>query len=980
MRNKRWAALLLGGLLALTARAQEVHPDGQSFERRRWSQADGAPQFAMTVTQTDDGMLWFAGPSGLHSFDGLRFRRVDKVYGHALSSSNISIARKVQGGLAVGYYFGGLSIFMPGSVTHYVPGRDFPRGSVMDIAVGKDGVMHCATSSGLAVLRDGKWQPEGQSSLPQGRANWVKIDQSGRLWAFIGKDYFVRPIGREDFVPVPVPPDSRTTIRTDGLYAKPAGKDIQRLDIVATPPPERLDHPELYKNVPIKGPHGTQWAYRGDGLVRLAPGEDGVLRAVELFASGSGREEVISRSTIDREDNLWLLTPSGVERLRRHRFHRLDTQLNTFFWLAQRGLGDELWFGAINTPLLRRKPDGTTEATEIRNFNALLRTAADHVWVGGNALWEFHGGTQRRWALPAQAGKEGEIQALAAEADGGLLVSIVRNGLWRFAHGQWQQDERLRGVVDPVPVAMLTDARGKTWLGFAGGRLVELAAGQAHPLPASAGLQVGNVLCLLDIGGKLLVGGDLGAAWIDGGQAHALRPEHAERFQHVSGMVLDGQGSLWVHSNDGLHRFDAAALAQFWKTPALPLQAELFNFEDGVGGVAAGGRPLPSLAQVGGRLYYATVSQVGWIDPAGISRNLRPPNVLLQTLRTPEKDYAPVDQLVLPQQTSAIELAFTATALSIPERVRMQFRLSGVDRDWRDAGLERRAQYTNLAPGHYRFQVRAANEDGAWNHDGAQLTFAIPPAFWQTDWFRTLGALAALALSVLLYRWRVAVIEQRAAHHAILRLDATLQERSRIARSLHDNLLQAVQALLLRFHLVEQKLAQQPELQQMVGSALDYAETLVASTRDEVMALRRPQDADELFAALRHAAAQAGAGAGAEQRLSFTVSGQPRYLRADCCAELSSVLREAVLNSVLHSGARQIAVRLTFEDDALLAEASDDGAGMDGAIARHGKPGHWGIPGMRERIVRLGGQFDIAAGAQGGVAVRLSIPARQAYA
>jgi signal transduction histidine kinase len=164
----------------------------------------------------------------------------------------------------------------------------------------------------------------------------------------------------------------------------------------------------------------------------------------------------------------------------------------------------------------------------------------------------------------------------------------------------------------------------------------------------------------------------------------------------------------------------------------------------------------------------------------------------------------------------------------------------------------------------------------------------------------------------------------------------------------------------------------------MVGSALDSAETLVASTRDEVMELRRPQDADELFAALRHAAAQAAPGA--EQRLSFTVAGQPRYLRTDSCAELSSVLREAVLNSVLHSGARHISVRLSFHGDALLAEASDDGIGLDPDVARRGKDGHWGITGMRERIARLGGQIDIAPGQGAGVVVRVSIPAQRAYA
>lgn len=975
----RWAALL-GGVIALAVQAQELYPDGQSFERRRWTQADGAPQQALSVTQTDEGLLWFASAVGLYTFDGIRFRQMNQVYGHALPSNNIMSTRKVAGGLAVGYYFGGLSIFTPGHATHYVAGQGFPRGSVLGISTDSDGRMYVATSSGLVMRQDSQWLPVGQDSLPKGSVNLVKHDQSGRLWARVGAEYYVRPLGSQAFVPVPVPPKARVTWRMDGLYVLAQGKQVQVLDAQPTQRQERYDQPQLYQGPPVPGPHGTLWATRADGLVRLARGGDGVLRAAELFASAMGREAQFDKVSIDREDNLWLVTPGGIERLRRHRFHRLEAPSNAFFWLAQRGFGEELWLGASRAPLARLAADGSRVPTEVESPSALLRQAPDHVWVGSaDALWEFHGKAQQRWALPPDLGRGYEVQALAAEAGGRLLVAISRNGLWTFEQGQWRQDQRLHGIEEPMPTCMLSDGQGRTWLGLTNSRLAELTPGAARLLPASAGLQVGNVLSLLDAGGKLLVGGDLGVAWVEGGTAHPLRFQQPGGLQRITGMVLDRQGSLWMHSNSGLHRVRQQELARFWAAPAQALESELFNFEDGINGMAAQSRPLPSLALAhDGRLYYATMTESGWIDPATIPRNTRAPTVLLQSLRTAEREYQPADQLLLPQRTTAIELAFTATALSIPERVRLKFRLDGVDTGWREAGLERRVQYTNLAPGGYRFHVIAANEDGVWNHEGAQFRFEIEPAFWQTSWFRLACALALLVAGVLLYRWRVAIIQRRAEQHVALRLDATLQERSRIARSLHDNLLQAVQALLLRFHLVEQKLGQQPELQKMVGSALDYAESLVVTTRDEVMELRRAQDADEMFAALRHAAAQAAPGA--EQRLSFTVVGQPRHLRIDTCAELSSVLREAVLNSVAHSGAAHIEVRLSFRDEALLAEARDDGIGLDAIVAQHGKSGHWGITGMRERMVRLGGQIEIGPGPKGGVAVRLVIPAQQAYA
>jgi len=991
MLISRWLVLILYWLLTLAAHAApavnsapELFPDGQSYERRRWTQADGAPQQGLTIAQTDDGLLWFASAVGLYSFDGVHFRKVSKVYGHDLLSTNVMYAGKVAGGLIVGYYFGGISIFTPERVIHYRAGQGLPYGSVMAISIAKDGTIYAATGGGLAMLRNGRWQLVGQDSLPKGYVRWVDHDLSGRLWVDVASNYYVRPLDSQRFVPVPVsvsvPMQSQLVHwRRDGLYALLPGQDLQVLEPQSATPPAGLDHAQLYLNPPMQGPDGTEWAGRADGLVRLVRGKDNVLRAAELFTGNISREEIMHRALADREGNFWVVTSGGVERFRRHRFHRLETPGSSFHWLAQRGLGEELWLGALRYPLVRIKADGSRQQTTLDTPSALLRLGPDNVWVGSAGLWQFHGQTQQHWALPPGLAPGADIQALAAEGDGRLLVSIARHGLWTFANGEWRQDPRLQGLDDPTPISMLTDAGGRTWLGLTRNRLLELTAGAARPLAAGAGLQVGNVYCLQDFGGKLLVGGDHGVAWVDGGRAHVLKLQGMENLDRVTGLVLDRQGSLWIHSNDGLHRVKAQALAQFWQMPAQALEAELFNFEDGVSGMAPAARPLPSLALAqDGRLYYATVTKVGWIDPATIPRNERAPTVLLQSLRTPAREYLPAGRLVLPQQTTSIELAFTATALSIPERVRLKFRLDGVDRGWREAGRERSAQYTNLAPGSYRFHVIAANEDGVWNTEGAQFRFEIEPAFWQTGWFHLACALAALAAGVLLYRWRIGVIERRAEQHAALRAEATLQERSRIARSLHDNLLQAVQALLLRFHLVEQKLAKEPELQSMVGSALDYAESVVAITRDEVMELRRAQDADELFAALRHAASQAAPGD--ELRLSCTIVGQPRPLRADSCAELASVLREAVLNSVAHAEAQHIEVRLTFRDDSLLAEVRDDGVGLDAAVALHGKSGHWGIPGMRERIGRLGGQIEIASAGKGGVAVSLSIPAQQAYA
>lgn len=523
---------------------------------------------------------------------------------------------------------------------------------------------------------------------------------------------------------------------------------------------------------------------------------------------------------------------------------------------------------------------------------------------------------------------------------------------------------------------MLRDSAGKTWLSLTNNRFGMLAPQALQLLPADRLRQVGNVLSMLDAGGgRLLVGGDMGVAWIDGGKVQAMTFQRRDPVQRVTGLVLDRFGQLWLHCNDGMLMLPAEALANFWRAPQQPVTSELFNFEDGVSGTASPTRPLPSLSLDGsGRVYYATTSQVGWIDPARIRRNPLAPDVIIQALHTTDGALRPVDGMTLPGHPTAVDLNFTATSLSIPERVSLKYRLEGVDAGWQDVQRERSAHYTNLAPGDYRFQVIAANEDGVWNMQGAELRFHLQPNFWQTLWFQLLCVLLLVLAGMVLYRWRIALLKQRAEERAAAVIEATLQERGRIARSLHDNLLQAVQALILRFHSLQSRMKQEPDLQLKLDKVLSYAEELVESTRDEVVALRREPPREALLAALKKSLA--GTMPEGEDLLRFSTIGVAQPLRDEVSSEVLYVLREAIWNSARHARASDIAVELNFAAAAFSGAVIDDGVGL----GQHAEAsGHWGIVGMRERIQRLGGVIEIGGGQHGGVCVRFAIPAALAY-
>jgi signal transduction histidine kinase/ligand-binding sensor domain-containing protein len=976
-----WRCLALTWLLWLASASIHAAPpdaDDLSYERRRWTQADGAPQQSYSIAQTQDGLLWFSSAVGLYSFDGIRFKQVNQIYGHTVPAGSISFVAALPEGLAVGFQFGGLSIFSRIVATQYTSGKNFPLGTVMNIAADAKGALYAATSTGLYRRSDGKWGPYG-AGLPAGVISSIGFDREQVMWASVYSKQYARKPGTDTFVLVDGPDDYFAGITSGYMQALVPNRGFVQLSLSAPPRPLHMEQQSLYKMFLLDGPYGTLWAPRDDGFARLARRPDGTLYAVELFPNRDKAGGMITNGLVDREGNLWLTTSEGVERYHRHRFHHVDMPSDGYQWLAQRGFEEELWFGADNKPVVRLGAAGEQLATGVTTADSILRLAPDHVWVGSRGkIWEFKGKDSKSWDLPPQIRKDYDVQALAMESSGGLLVSILRSGVWRFAQGAWTQDARLGGMAEPTPLSMLTDSKGKTWLGFTGNRLGLLTPSALQMLPASANLQIGNVLSMLEVDGKLLVGGELGVAWISGAKALPLRLSHVANFRRVTGLLVDAQGSLWMHCNDGLYRANAAELKRFWVDPGQTLEAQLFDFEDGIRGTAAQQRPLPSLALAhNGRVFYATTSQVGWIDPVSIRNNTRPPEVLIETLNTPRENYYPADGLTLPQGTTSIDLAFTATALTVPERVRIKYRLEGFDADWREVQHERSAQYTNLKPGHYRFHVIAANEDGVWNSTGAQLQFEILPAYWQTWWFQWGCVSVLLLIGLLLYRWRLQVVHRHAEERVSARLEATLQERSRIARSLHDNLLQAIHALLMRFQVVQSRLSREPELQSMLDKALDYAERLVESTRDEVMGLRSAPAPELLLADLR--AAMAAAEPAAERLLKFETAGEPRALRDEVGVEVVCVLREAVLNSVHHAQASQILVRLQYADSGLQGEVSDDGVGMESAVAQHGRSGHWGIAGMLERVQRLDGEINVRSEPGRGVTVTFSIPARRAY-
>jgi len=329
----------------------------------------------------------------------------------------------------------------------------------------------------------------------------------------------------------------------------------------------------------------------------------------------------------------------------------------------------------------------------------------------------------------------------------------------------------------------------------------------------------------------------------------------------------------------------------------------------------------------------------------------------------------------VPALVRNLAIDYTALSLTAPEKVRFRFKLEGHDQDWREAVNQRRVEYSNLPPGDHRFRVIACNNSGIWNEAGDTLDFSIAPAYYQTSWFWTLS-LAAFFLSLWgLYRYRLHQI----GREFNAQVEARIEERTRIARDLHDTLLQSFQGLMLRFQTVRNLLPARPlEAMKVLDGALDHADEAIVEGREAIQNLRSSTAlSNELAEAVRAAGHELSPGEGAEFRM--LVEGSPRDLSPLLRDEIYRIAREAIRNAFHHAQARVIEAEIAYGPRLLRLRVRDDGKGIDPVIAQDGRSGHYGIAGIRERSGRIGAELNIWSGDGTGTEIELNVPGSIAY-
>jgi signal transduction histidine kinase len=411
---------------------------------------------------------------------------------------------------------------------------------------------------------------------------------------------------------------------------------------------------------------------------------------------------------------------------------------------------------------------------------------------------------------------------------------------------------------------------------------------------------------------------------------------------------------------------------------------------DGADGVLPLGAPSsfgPTFAKsTDGGLWYTTREDIQVIDPRQLAFNKLPPPVHIEQVTADHKLYwqntlgARVSNLRLPALTRDLAIDYTALSLVAPEKVHFRYKLEGQDLDWREVVNDRQAQYSNLAPRHYRFRVIASNNSGVWNEQGDALEFSIAPAYYQTNWFRALCAVLVLALAWAIYQIRV----RQLRHDFALTLEARVAERTSIARELHDTLLQSGHGLLLRLQIISQLLPDRPvEAKEQIETTIDRTARAITEGRDAVQGLRASTiQTNDLARAINTLGEELANDPGnhGSAAIRVTVEGESRDLHPILRDEVYRISTEALRNAFHHAAASQIEVEIRYDHEQFRLRVRDDGKGIDPAVlSREGSEEHYGLPGMRERAKLAGGNIAVWSEIGAGTEVELTIPAARAY-
>jgi signal transduction histidine kinase/ligand-binding sensor domain-containing protein len=991
-----------------------INPSLFQLQHTSWIERDGAPPTINGIAQAPDGSLWLGSGEGLYRFDGFTFEHVRAIDGDSPAPTEVNaLLAASNGDLWIGTSFNGTILLRNGVAKRFPKFEGIPLNTtVWRLAEDLDGTIWAATASGLQRFDGSEWRSAGKAwGLPEMvYFPALQLDGDGTLWTEATEHGLFRlKRGLHHFERLADLPREFLSFdhSPSGEYWANTNSGICPLAEVlsGTPPSHCAVHDKsgappapMYRGL-IFDRRGNLWMKsRGGGMDRL---DAGAFRdafrphhpewKVESFTKRDGLTSDAARFFYqDRRDgSIWVGTDHGLDHFRESSFlpalpkpgvsdFGIQVRKDGRVWIGSQG-GGGLWIAS---------PAGKTERVVLPGIGieSLYETSRGTLWFGtyspsAGAIVAsipdgFNGGKATSLPLTPDRHSQVGVQSIVEDGGGALWVSFIPYGLVKWEGGHWIKNGGLTGLPEAWVVILNTGPDGRVWAGYLNGEAAVIDGTSVRTFSAKNGLNIGPVAAILSGPSDCWLAGVNGLARFDGQRFHLLSEADNRQFSGITGIAKARNGDLWLNSWEGVRRVPAAELREAEKNPAYTVHSDRYDLTDGLPSVPQRIRPFPTAVSApNGRIWFGLRSGVVSVDPENPSLSFPAPPVSVVRAIADGKTFNDVTNIKLAARTRNLEIDYTAVSLNRASRVRFRYKLENADAAWRDAGSRRQAFYNDLRPGKYRFMVSASNGDNLWNEGGAALDIDVPPAFIQTIWFKTLMVLAGIGLIGLLYRIRLQQITARAD----LRYAERLEERTRIARELHDTMLQSFQGSLAQMQAGRNLLSRQSDRAlQAIDDAITMAAGAIAEGRDAVSDLRSSTAfRNNLAEELKAAADELAEGGGATFRL--VVEGPPRELHPVIQDEICRIGGEALRNAFRHARAHHIEADVRYSDQLLRLQIRDDGVGITPEILEGGRSNHYGLCGMRERAEKLGAKLEIWSATGTGTEIDLSIPAARVY-
>jgi signal transduction histidine kinase/ligand-binding sensor domain-containing protein len=993
---------LLWATVAIPVHAVDLRSILTGYAIASWDVIDGAPEGAVyALAQDRDGYLWLGTDTGLHRFDGTRFRAWSSLSPHAIPTELVQalyVAR--DGSLWAGFgASGGVSQIRGIEVRTFAQADGLPRSAVNTILEDSAGTLWAGTDAGLFFLNGNRWQRlESIHGLADGAIWGAHLDAEGAMLIAGAAGVFRRPAGSSHYealerfsaAPVAVGPLGIQGIRPDEQIWTPR---LPSDNVVRSITTDRAGRPFVSdlrsgfrslgavaakpSNHPGRGlqlmfdTRGNMWvATGGQGVWRVSAPSTNANAVVERLTTITGLATEGAFSLLeDRHGNIWAGgSPSGLTRLTPQKFIPVPQESSvTVLTVSPKG---HVWIGTSDALIDVATPD-RYPLTERRSLDGMSIRALHVDSQGG--LWV---GTERE-LLRLPAGRERfepvggsqtlrQVDSITSHPRGGVVIADASHGLLH-----WTEQDGLRPILLQNElmgtrfITAYTDSRKRVWLASAVGRIGLLnESGGVRLFKPEEGFTAGVTRIIhQDARGVMWFGGVNGVTRYENDRAITIQGDERLPIRLVRGITDDRDGYLWIATTSGLIRIHHAEAEKTAADVGYRPMYAFFDKSDGLAGLPRMRSDSTSIRTHEGSLWFATGEGITIVPPNGREDDADILRVSIDNVTVDDRSVTAAQGMELPAGVHRLQVEYAALNLTSAHKTRFRFRLEGVDSDWVDAGARRLASYTNLRSGEYRFRVAASDALGGWKESAPGWVFSIRPHFYETGTF-----IGTCGVFVLLAGWGAWTLRLR---HERKRFSLVLAERARLSREIHDTLLQGLVGVALQCDAIANDAqSASPAMTNKLIRLRRQAQRYIKEARHAIWNLRSSSSTTDLVEALREFGEQS---AGTSVEFTVVAQGTPRPLGDDIERELLRIAQEAVTNAVLHARAHHIEVTVSYSTRDFALTVSDDGCGFaDGHAA--GLDGHFGILSMRERAASVGADLHLASQPGHGTQVAISLP------